>query len=169
MLGHEALGQVIEVGPAVISLNRGDWVVPTVRRACRPPCDSCAAGRRDLCTSGRYTERGIVAFHGYYTERAVDCEDDLVRVPPSLIGLGILIEPLSVVEKGIARAVRVHEGEPGRALVLGAGTLGTLAALVLRLRGYRVRVHSLEPADHSRVKLLATRELSMSRRSPVTS
>ena len=156
VLGHEALGQVIDIGPAVDSLNRGDWVVPTVRRACRPPCGSCASGRRDLCTSGRYTERGIVGLHGYYTELAVDCEDDLVRVPPSLTDFGILIEPLSVAEKAIARAVRVHEGQPSRALVLGVGPVGTLAALALRLRGYLVRMHSLEPPDHPRVRLLAT-------------
>lgn len=156
VLGHEALGQVIDVGRGVDSLNRGDWVVPTVRRACLPPCPSCAAGRRDLCTSGRYLERGIVGLHGYFTECAVDCEDDLIRVPPSLIEFGILIEPLSVAEKGIARAVRIHEGEPSRALVLGAGTLGTLAAMALKLRGHQVRVHSLEPAGHSRATLLAT-------------
>lgn len=156
VLGHEALGRVLAVGPAVASLNRGDWVAPTVRRACRPACPCCAHGRRDLCASGNYTERGILGLHGYFTSRAVDSEDDLVRVPAALIDVGILIEPLSVAEKAIARAIDVHQGEPRRALVLGAGPIGILAALIFKLRGFVVRVHSLEPADHPRAALLAT-------------
>ena len=155
VLGHEALGQVIDVGGNVEALNRGDWVVPSVRRACHPPCRSCGTGRRDLCTTGGYTERGIFGLHGYFTERAVDYEGDLLRVPPSLVDFGILIEPLSVAEKAVARAIQVHEGEPRRALVLGAGPIGILAAMVLHIRGYDVRVHSREPADHPRVALLA--------------
>jgi threonine dehydrogenase-like Zn-dependent dehydrogenase len=160
VLGHEAMGQVIAIGSSVATLNRGDWVVPTVRRACHPWCGSCARGRRDLCTSGRYTERGILGLHGYFTERAIDSEDDLVRVPAALIDFGILIEPLSVAEKAIARAEDVHEGEPRRALVLGAGPIGILAALALKLRGYAVRLHSLEPAGHPRAALLATQGIA---------
>jgi threonine dehydrogenase-like Zn-dependent dehydrogenase len=159
VLGHEALGQILEVGRAVESLNKGDWVVPTVRRACRPPCASCRRRRRDLCISGRYTERGILGAHGYFTERAVDREDDLVRVPPGLIDLGILIEPLSVAEKAIARAISVHEGEPRSALVLGAGPIGMLTAMALNVRGYEVRVHSREPANHPRAALLGAQNI----------
>ncbi len=159
VLGHEALGQVIETGAGVKSLNRGDWVVPTVRRACKPPCYSCARGRRDLCVSGKYTERGIFGLHGYFTERAVDSEEDLVRVPLKLVDAGVLIEPLSIAEKAIVRALAVHEGEPRTALVLGLGPIGILAAMTLKARGYSVRVHSLEPADHPRAALLKLQDI----------
>jgi threonine dehydrogenase-like Zn-dependent dehydrogenase len=159
VLGHEALGQVMETGNGVKALNRGDWVVPTVRRACKPPCSSCARGRRDLCISGRYTERGILGLHGYFTERAVDTEEDLVRVPLKLVDFGVLIEPLSIAEKAIVRALAVHEGEPRTALVLGLGPIGMLAAMALKVRGYGVRVHSLEPADHPRVALLRLQDI----------
>lgn len=154
ILGHEALGQVTEVGSGVKSLNRGDWVVPTVRRPCNPPCSSCARGRRDLCISGRYTERGILGLHGYFTELAVDSEDDLVRVPLKLVDFGVLVEPMSVAEKAITRALAVHEGEPKTALVLGLGPIGMLVAMILKVRGYGVRVFSLEPADHPRAAIL---------------
>ncbi len=159
VLGHEALGQVIDTGSGVKSLNRGDWVVPTVRRACKPPCSSCARGRRDLCISGKYTERGIFRLHGYFTERAVDAEDDLIRVPLKLVDFGVLIEPLSIAEKAIVRALAVHEGEPQTALVLGLGPIGMLAAMALKVRGYGVRVHSLEPADHPRVSILRLQDI----------
>jgi threonine dehydrogenase-like Zn-dependent dehydrogenase len=66
-----------------------------------------------------------------------------------------LIEPLSVVEKALATAFRLHEGEPRTALVIGAGPIGMLAALALSLRGLKVTVHSLQPAEHPRAVLLA--------------
>ena len=159
VLGHEALGQVLDTGSGVKSLNRGDWVVPMVRRGCKPPCSSCARGRRDLCVSGKYTERGILGLHGYFTERAVDAEEDLVRVPLKFVDFGVLIEPLSVAEKAITRALAVHEGEPRTALVLGLGPIGMLAAMALKVHGYGVRVHSLEPADHPRAAILRLQDI----------
>ncbi len=159
VLGHEALGQVLDIGGGVKGLNRGDWVAPTVRRACKPPCSSCARGRRDLCISGNYTERGILGLDGYFTERAVDTEEDLVRVPLKLVDFGVLIEPLSIAEKAIVRALAVHEGEPRTALVLGLGPIGMLAAMALKVRGYGVRVHSIEPADHPRVAILKLQDI----------
>jgi threonine dehydrogenase-like Zn-dependent dehydrogenase len=159
ILGHEALGQVIETGSGVKSLNRGDWVVPTVRRACKPPCSSCARDRRDLCISGKYTERGILGLHGYFTERAVDAEEDLIRVPLKLVDSGVLIEPLSIAEKAIARALAVHEGDPRTALVLGLGPIGILAAMALKARGFDVRVQSLEPLDDPRAAILRLQDI----------
>lgn len=150
ILGHEALCEVMETGCGVAHLAPGDFVVPMVRRSCQPPCASCARGRRDLCLTGRYSERGILGAHGYFTEYAVDRAEDLVAVPAELAPVAVLVEPLSVVEKAVDTALRLHEGEPRAALVLGAGTIGILAALALRERGLEVTVCSLEPADHPR-------------------
>src|SRR5690606_20890170 len=63
VIGHEALGEVLRTGAGVAGLEPGDLVVPMVRRSCHPPCPQCARGRRDLCTSGRYVERGIIGRH----------------------------------------------------------------------------------------------------------
>jgi threonine dehydrogenase-like Zn-dependent dehydrogenase len=154
ILGHEALGEVVEVGRAVKNFKVGDLVVPTVRRACEPPCASCARGRRDLCLTGGYRERGIFGLHGYFTEYAVDDAQDLVLVPPELADCGVLLEPLSVVEKAVETALRIHEPGAENAIVLGAGTIGILTALVLRLRGLSVGIRSLEPVDHPRARLV---------------
>lgn len=154
VIGHEALGQVIATGPAVKRLRRGDWAVPMVRRPCRPPCPSCARGRRDLCISPGMRERGIFGLHGYFADYAVDEEEDLVPVPPALVDHAVLVEPLSVVEKAVATALRLHEPGAATALVLGAGPIGILAALVLQRRGLAVAVHSLEAPDHPRAGLL---------------
>lgn len=153
VLGHEALGQVVEVGPAATTLRPGDWVVPMVRRPCRPPCPACARGRRDLCVSGKSLERGIFGLHGYFTEYALDSAADLVPVPETLFEFAVLIEPLSVAEKAVETALRLHEPEPATALVLGAGPIGLLAALALRQRGLDTAIFSLEPPDHPRARL----------------
>lgn len=164
VLGHEALGQVVRCGRDVHGLSEGDWVVPTVRRGCFPPCPSCARGRPDLCTSFRYTERGIVGADGYFTEYAVDEASDLIRVPQSLLEFAILVEPMSVVEKAVARALAVRQSDEDSALVLGLGPIGVLASLVLKRRGFAVRVCSAEPEDHPRVRLLRAQGIGYSRR-----
>ena len=154
VIGHEAFGQVVECGSAVLDFKPGDWVVPAVRRPCVPACSSCASGRPDLCVSYRYSERGIFNLDGYFTEYAVDDARYLVRVPPSLVPYGVLLEPMSIVEKCAARLEAVRQTDGRRTLVLGLGPVGLLAALVLRLHGYQVSVYSLEPPDHPRVDIL---------------
>jgi threonine dehydrogenase-like Zn-dependent dehydrogenase len=154
IIGHEAAGQVIAAGDAALAFEPGDWVVPMIRRACEPPCRSCAAGRRDLCLSGTCTERGIFGAHGYFAEFAVDAAADLVSVPASIARYAVLIEPLSVVEKAVSTALRLHRGGAETALVVGAGAIGLLTVLVLRCRGLRATVHSIEPQDSPRARLV---------------
>lgn len=154
ILGHEALGQVVEVGRAVTAIRPGDWVVPMIRRACAPPCPSCARGRRDLCISGKWLERGIFGLHGYCAEYALDAAEDLVVIPETLLDCAVLIEPLSVVEKALETALRFHEPGARTALALGAGPIGMLAALALQARGLETVMYSLEPPEHSRARLM---------------
>ena len=154
ILGHEAMGEVITVGPDVCHLSAGDLVVPMVRRPCAPACWSCARGRRDLCVSMQYTERGIMGAHGYFCDYVLDVESDLVRVPSGLVDVAVLAEPLSVVEKAVRMALRLHEGEPRTAVVLGAGTVGLLAAFVLRARGLAASIYSREDPGGARARLV---------------
>jgi glucose 1-dehydrogenase len=144
---------VLQVGPAVSSVRVGDIVAPIVRRPCAPPCRWCASERRDLCSTGEYTERGIIGAHGYFTELAVDMADDLVFVPPAIHQYAVLVEPLSVVEKALGNAFRLHPAVPINALVIGAGAVGLLTAMALRARGLAVTVCSLEPTDSHRARL----------------
>jgi len=155
VLGHEALGRVVAAGPAVKGLSRGDLVCAMIRRACPEGCPACARGRRDLCLSGRYGERGIFGLHGYFTEYAVDAAADLVRIPAEIAEVGVLAEPLSVVEKAVDRAWHIRGDEPANGLVIGAGPIGLLAALALMARGVAVSLHSLEPRTHPRARLAA--------------
>lgn len=156
VMGHEALGQVVEVGSAVTTLQPGDWVVPVIRRPCALRCRACSRGRQDLCLTGQYRERGIWGLHGYWTEEAVDPAASLIRIPAELADVAVLLEPLTNVEKVVERALRLYElGDARSALVLGLGPIGMLAALLLQLRGLEVSLYSLEPPDHPRAQWLS--------------
>jgi len=155
VIGHESIGLVVEPGTRAKEVKRGDLVVAMVRRP--DDCPACRAGDADLCSKGQYTERGIFGAHGFLAEYYVDHESFLVRIPPALSEVGILLEPASVVVKALRHAGRIQQRmswQPKRALVLGAGTVGLLAAFLLRLRGLNVDVYSREPRTSARVALL---------------
>ena len=107
-------------------------------------------GTYDMTTDDVYYERGINLLHGYLTEYYVDDPEYIVRVPAGLRDVGVLLEPTTVVEKGIAQAYeiqrRLRVWRPRKVAVMGAGTIGLLAALVLRLRGLDVTVFGRTPA-----------------------
>jgi len=140
IIGHESFGVVEEVGPNVTELKRGDFVVATVRRPGGSIYDSI--GTYDMTTDDTYFERGINLRHGYLAEYYVDAPEYIVRVPQGLKQIGVLMEPMSVAEKGITQAFeiqrRLRVWRPRKAAVMGSGTLGLLATLILRLRGLDV-------------------------------
>ena len=67
IIGHESLGEVIEVGPAADGLAVGDLVVTMVRRPCpHAECLPCRSGHQDFCVTEDYTERGIKGLSRLY-------------------------------------------------------------------------------------------------------
>jgi glucose 1-dehydrogenase len=146
VIGHESFGQVEAVGPNVTELRPGDYVVATVRRPGHSLYDQI--GTYDMTTDDTYFERGINLRHGYLTEYYVDDPEYLVKIPQGLAEVAVLLEPTTVVEKGIAQAYeiqrRLRVWRPRRAAVLGAGTIGLLATLALRLRGLEVTTFALD-------------------------
>src|SRR5437660_667687 len=100
ILGHENLGVVEDVGKNVRGWKRGDLVVSTVRRPCGI-CPQCNAGQNDMCSSGRYTERGIMRRHGFMAEYYVESPVYLNRIPKDLGAFAVLPGPMPVAEKGI--------------------------------------------------------------------
>jgi len=140
VIGHEGFGQVEAVGLNVTEVKPGDYVVATVRRPGKSIYD--LIGTNDMTTDDTYYERGINLRHGYLTEYYVDDIEFVVKVPQGLKHVGVLLEPTTVVEKGIYQAYEIQRRlkvwRPRKAAVMGAGTIGLLATLVLRLRGLDV-------------------------------
>lgn len=143
VLGHELLGVVEEDGRG---FTRGELVSATVRRSC-DRCLACDDGAPDSCLTGDYSERGITRLDGFARELVREDPEQLVRIPQALGRLGVLAEPTSICARAV-RHVRTIGGrqpwELRRALVAGAGAVGLLTTLLLRLAGVEVWVASLE-------------------------
>jgi glucose 1-dehydrogenase len=166
VLGHEAIGEVMEVGPAVRNFKPGDFVVPSVRRPCpHHTCNPCRENRQDFCFTGDFTERGIKMTHGFMTEFFVEEEKHLNFVPDELKDIAVLVEPLTVAEKALAQVWQVQSrlpwanGAPDRgsgktAVVLGAGPVGILGAMALMVNGFKTYVYSRSPEPNPKADLV---------------
>jgi len=156
VLGHESFGRVEAVGANVTELFPGDYVVATVRRPGSSIYDRI--GLQDMTTDDIYFERGISLRHGFLSEFYVDDAAFLVKFPSGLKEIGVLLEPTTVVEKGIHQAYeiqrRLRVWQPRRAAVMGTGTIGLLAALVLRLRGLEVTAFARSPKPNPNARLM---------------
>jgi threonine dehydrogenase-like Zn-dependent dehydrogenase len=169
VIGHESLGEVIEVGADVTGIEVGDLVVPMVRRPCpHDHCMACCNGRQDFCFTGDFTERGIKQQHGFMAEYIVDDESYMNRVPPELRDVAVLVEPLTIAEKALIQVWEVQRRlpwscpkEPGkaqaychRAAVLGAGPVGLLGAMALVNSGFETYVYAREPVPNPKSDIL---------------
>jgi 2-desacetyl-2-hydroxyethyl bacteriochlorophyllide A dehydrogenase len=128
--GHEWSGIVVATGPEVSGVAIGDAVVGGPPPGCGG-CDLCRAGRSCLCL-----ERGLPGSEGNDGAFAHFIRADARAVIPVPAGLDLrtaaLAEPLAVAMHAVNRA-GVQPGQ--RALVTGAGPIGTLAIVALRARG----------------------------------
>ena len=152
IIGHESLSEVVETGLQVSRVKPGDLVIMTVRRPCpHASCVACREGRQDFCYTGDFTERGIKQVHGYMTELVVEEERYLNPVPRELRDVAVLVEPLTIAEKSLEQLWTVQRRVPWdhrrRAVVLGAGPVGILGAMALKVEGFDVSVYS-RSADH---------------------
>jgi threonine dehydrogenase-like Zn-dependent dehydrogenase len=156
VIGHESFGQVVEVGDKVTEVEPGNFVTCTVRRPGRSLYDKI--GRNDITSEEVYYERGINLCHGFLTEHFVDDAEYMVKVPQDLKHLGVLSEPASVCAKAIEQAYlaqqRLQVWNPGRAFVLGAGQIGLLATMMLKLRGLEVYTLATKPGPHRKSEIV---------------
>jgi glucose 1-dehydrogenase len=121
------------VDPGRSGFAVGEHVVGIVRRPDPVPCPNCAVGEWDMCSNGGYTERGIKQVHGFMAERWRIEPDYAVRVDKGLGLLGVLLEPTTVVAKAWEQILTIGRRtfwDPRTVLVVGAGPIGLLAALI---------------------------------------
>lgn len=156
VLGHESFGIVEAVGPNVTRIKPGDYVTATVRRPGGSIYDQI--GTYDMTSEETYYERGINLLHGYLTEYFADEEDYIVKVPTGLKHLHVLMEPMSCAAKAIHQAYEVQRRmkvwRPEVAWVMGAGQIGLLSTLVLKLRGLQVYTIARAPGPHLKSEIV---------------
>ena len=127
--GHEISGIVDVVGSGVTSVREGDRVAVEPVRRCGE-CRHCLAGNYHLC--GRLQLHGVT-LPGGMASHVVVPENMLFELPASIdFALGALAEPMAVAMHA-ARLGGV--GRNSRVLVLGAGTIGLVAAAAARHLG----------------------------------
>lgn len=141
VLGHEAAGTVVEIGPAVSGLAIGD-------RVCMEP------GIPDLASKasklGRYNVDPSVVFwatppvHGCLTPQVVHPAAFTFRLPDTVsFAEGAMVEPFAVGLQAAVKA-RIQPGDFG--VVIGAGPIGIMAALAALAAGCsRVLISDLLP------------------------
>ena len=133
-LGHEVVSEVVEVGPAVTTLQTGDRVIMDSGTNCLtqeivPPCRHCQEGNYGLCENVAlgHSPSGI---GGGWGDGYIAHERAVYRVPRQVGNdAAVLLEPLSV---GVRTALR-RLPQPGEhALVLGCGMIGLAVIAALR-------------------------------------
>ncbi|RXS70194.1 zinc-dependent alcohol dehydrogenase [Streptomyces sioyaensis] len=136
VLGHEAAGEVVATGPAVGSPAPGGRVVINPTYHCGR-CRYCRRGMAAHCTAKDGREIGV-DHDGTLAEYVVVPAPFLHPLPPGVsYRRAALVEPLACVLNNLTAA---SPRWTDRCLVLGAGPIGTLCALVLAFRGHRVTV-----------------------------
>jgi S-(hydroxymethyl)glutathione dehydrogenase/alcohol dehydrogenase len=152
ILGHEGAGVVVDVGPGVTSLKRGDHVIPLYTPECRQ-CPSCLSRKTNLCTAIRATQgQGVMpdgtsrfSIRGEKLHHYMGCstfanftvlpEIALAKVNPEApfdkicyIGCGVTT--------GIGAVINTAKVEAGAtAIVFGLGGIGLNVIQGLRLAG----------------------------------
>ncbi len=157
VLGHESFGIVEAIGPSVKHVKPGDYVTCTVRRPGTSIYDRI--GRSDITSEETYFERGINLLHGYLTEHFVDDAEFVVKMPVGLKHLHVLAEPMSCAAKAVQQAFeaqkRLQVWGPKLAFVTGAGQIGLLSTLILRLRGLEVYTFARGAAPCLKAEIVA--------------
>lgn len=148
VMGHEILGEVVEVGDEADSAWIGARVACETYYSTCETCEWCRAGRRNLCPNrrslGSFENGGFAAF----VRMPVI---NLHRLPDSLGALdGVLSEPLACVTQCLMDPAVVNAGDS--VLVTGPGAMGQLAAQVARAMGGDVVLAGLEK-DAARLEI----------------
>jgi (R,R)-butanediol dehydrogenase/meso-butanediol dehydrogenase/diacetyl reductase len=158
--GHEFSGRIVRAGEGVEGWSAGDRVCVLPFGQCGE-CASCLAGNEQVCPHAVSGGVGLgTGRPGGYAGQVVVDERMLFALPDSVDDrAGTLVEPLAVAIRAVDLA-EVTPDEP--VLVLGAGPVGLLTALVLRHRGMaRVAVCSRNPARGQHATALGLSTISI--------
>lgn len=148
--GHESSGTIAAVGPRVTNFKEGDRVVVECIQGCGE-CPECLRDEAIRCPDRR--EVGVLKQDGACAAYLVTRARYVHRIPDEVsLAQAALAEPLAVVNKALRRLRSAPSGNGKiKYAVIGAGTIGHLAAVVLALNGNSVTVFD---RDSKRLSLL---------------
>ena len=152
-LGHEVVGEVVEVGPQVRGIRLGQRVVMESRftgptcftQEIDPPCRFCAAGDTRLCENASL-QRGPSGVGGGWGDGYTAHESEVRAVPDDLDDdQATLVEPMAVALHGVLRRPP-NDGE--HVLIVGAGIIGLLTVQCVKLIAPACRLTVLARYPH---------------------
>lgn len=160
VLGHEVVGEVIEVGRNVLNFKAGDRVVLEPPLGCKVRgiselCPQCRTGREALCeniTRGDISAGIQTGFcrdtGGGWSPNFVAHHTQMHPVPPQLSSEeAVLIEPLGCALHAVRKAPL---DDDQNVLVLGCGTMGLLTIAAIRGLGSRCRILATAKYPHQK-------------------
>lgn len=128
-LGHELSGKIVQIRTAKSALKNGDRITTYPLISCGL-CHACTHGFPHVCNHLRLYGFDVDGGMAQFVKLPVS---SLIKLPDTMSArIGALIEPLAVAVHGVARA---DLREVQLALILGAGPIGLLTALVAQARG----------------------------------
>ncbi|MCY4005282.1 MAG: S-(hydroxymethyl)glutathione dehydrogenase/class III alcohol dehydrogenase [Rhodobacteraceae bacterium] len=153
ILGHEGAGIVVDIGPNVTSVAKGDHVIPLYTPECRE-CPSCLSRKTNLCTAIRATQGQGVMPDGTSRFSTLDGDPILHYMGCSTFSQHIVLPEIAVakvrqdapfdkicyigcgVTTGLGAVMNTADVEPGSsAIVFGLGGIGLNVIQGLRLVG----------------------------------
>jgi L-iditol 2-dehydrogenase len=130
VLGHELSGTVVGIGDNVAGFQTGDRVTVMPLEACGS-CMQCQRHKKNLCINKRLP--GMDNWHGTFAEYFLALPEQTFKLgKETSLQKGALAEPLAI---AIHSVRRVQKSNNMCALILGAGTIGILTAVVAKLLG----------------------------------
>jgi 2-desacetyl-2-hydroxyethyl bacteriochlorophyllide A dehydrogenase len=140
IMGHEALGEIVTVGPKVANLAIGDKVVFNPSYSCGE-CEWCRGGRDNFCP-----KIGVLGADaaGAYAQYIAVTAKRVYKLPESIPDkLAVLAEPLAVATHAVNTAgVKPND----QVAVIGGGAIGVLAATVAKVKGaQKVMIIEVKP------------------------
>jgi len=145
--GHEASGEVVELGPDTVGPQPGTRVAIEAVTGCGA-CFHCTRGNYNLCQDWHHIGLTIA---GAFAELVVVPASSLFPLPDAVsLDAAAFLEPLATVIHTLERT-RTAPGTP--AAVLGPGPLGLLHVQALRAAGIGPIVVFGRPGDEARLDL----------------
>lgn len=132
VLGHEVAGEIVEIGPGIDILKKGDRISASHHVPCYN-CHYCQLGHHTLCDTLRTTNFEPGGFAEWVRLPEINSRYGVYRIPDTVsFEEATFVEPLACVVRA-QQKVNVRKGQT--VLVIGCGVSGLLHVMVAKTRG----------------------------------